>query len=41
MQVVVGNPLGQIDDPGTVSPEIATRAAVALGLALDAPGGAR
>ncbi|MCC6832936.1 MAG: type IV pilus assembly protein PilM [Thermoleophilia bacterium] len=41
MRVTVGNPLGQVDDAGGVSPEVAARAAVAVGLALDAPGGAR
>lgn len=39
IRVVMGDPLSQVDDPGGVSPELASRAAVAIGLGLDAPGG--
>ena len=35
--VVIGDPREQMDDSGGLTPELAARAAVALGLALDAP----
>ena len=35
--VVMGDPRGQLDDSGGLTPDLAARAAVALGLALDAP----
>ena len=35
--VVIGDPRDQLDDSGGLTPELAARAAVALGLALDAP----
>ncbi|MGE0026288.1 MAG: type IV pilus assembly protein PilM [Thermoleophilia bacterium] len=35
--VEIGDPRQQLDDPGDLSPDVAARAAVALGLALDAP----
>ncbi|MFN8111251.1 MAG: type IV pilus assembly protein PilM [Thermoleophilia bacterium] len=40
MHVVLGDPLSQLDESGDVSAELAARAAVAIGLSLDAPGGA-
>lgn len=35
MRVELGDPLSQIDDAGAIEPEVATRCAVAVGLALD------
>ena len=35
--VVIGDPRDQLDDSGGLTPDLAARAAVALGLALDAP----
>ncbi len=35
--VVIGDPCRQLDDSGGLTPDLAARAAVALGLALDAP----